>query len=316
MILVTGATGFIGRRMIQSLANADRQVKILLKPSRRSPSVPPGLPVEAALAAMQDRRGVRAAMVGVRQVVHLASAERRPPRHRVLNEDVEGARNIVNAAADAGVRRVIFLSHLGAERASAYPLLKAKAIAEDEIRSFGPGATIIRAGAVFGPDDHFTTSLAKIMGALPGVVPIPGDGQALLQPLWVEDLVQVIQMSLDDDETGGKTFEIGGPEFLSVRDTLRTIMEACQMSRALFPTPPSYLRAIIWGLERLLPDPPLTLHALDYTAANRTATLSSMTRMVGLQPSRMEPRLDYLRRRNWGWELLSDQFARNGRDRA
>lgn len=313
MVLVTGATGFIGRRMIESLAHAGLPVKILLKPSRRSPSVPAGLPVEAALAAMQDRRGVRAAMVGVRQVIHLASAKRRPPRQRVLTEDVEGARNIVDAAEDAGVNRLIFLSHLGAERASAYPLLRAKAMAEDEIRSFGPGATIIRAGAVFGPDDHFTTSLAKIMGAMPGVVPIPGDGQALLQPLWVEDLVQVIRMALDEEETAGKTFEIGGPEFLSVRDTLRTIMEACQMSRALFPIPPSYLRVLIWGLERLLPHPPLTLHALDYAAANRTATLNSMTRMVGLQPSRMEPRLDYLRRRNWGWELLSEQIASNGR---
>lgn len=312
MVLVTGATGFIGGRMIRTLAEAGRPVKILLKPSRRSPRVPAGLSVEAALAAMEDRRGIRAAMVGVRHVIHLASAERHPPRSRVLREDVEGARNIVDAAADAGVDRVIFLSHLGAQRASAYPLLRAKAIAEDEIRVFGPGATVIRSGTVFGPGDHFTTSLAKVMGAMPGVVPIPGEGRSLLQPLWVEDLVHVLLMTLDDPQTAGKTYEIGGPEFISVRDSLRVILQACQMSRVLFPTPPSYLRGIVWGLERLLPRPPLTLHSLDYAASNRTAALNSLTRMVGLQPSRMEPKLDYLRRKNWGWELIAEQFARDG----
>lgn len=312
MILVTGATGFIGRRLTRVLVDLGRPVRVLLRPSRDSPSIPSGLTVEVALAAMQDQQGVRAAMVGVDRVIHLASAEGRRPRNRVLMEDVEGARNIADAAADVGVDRVIFLSHLGVERASAYPLLKAKAIAEDQIRSLGRRAIVVRSGIVFGREDHFTTSLAKIMGAMPGLVPLPGDGAALLQPLWVEDLVRVLVMTLDDPHAAGKTFEIGGPEYFTLREALQAILRASQMSRALLSMPPAYLRGLVWCLERILPKPPITLHSLDYAASNRTAALDSLARVVAIQPARMEPKLDYLRRRNWGWELLAEQFARGG----
>lgn len=312
MILVTGATGFIGYRLVHALASAGHPVKVMLRPSRRSPRMPTGLPVSVALADMRDARGVRAAMVGVKKIVHLASAERRPPRTRVLSEDVAGARNIVDAALDVGVDRIIYLSHLGAERNSAYPLLRAKALSEGEIKGAGHRTTIIRSGIAFGPDDHFTTSLAKIMGAMPGFVPLPAQGQVLLQPIWVEDLIQVITLALDDQGARGKTYDIGGPEFISLSDCARAILKACQMTRALVPTSPSYLRALVWAMERVLPRAPLTLHALDYAAANRTAALDSTARMIGLQPSRMEPKLDYLRRRNWGWELLTEQFSWEG----
>lgn len=309
MILLTGATGFVGRVLMARLIEAEMEVRILLRPSTRSPQLPRGKRLHVTLAGLTDIRGLRAAMVGVDVVVHLASAERAGSRH-LLAADVLGTQALTQAAADAGVRRLIFLSHLGVERSSAYPLLRAKAQAEDAIRRSGLTYTVFRTALLYGRGDHFTTWLAMQLAMSPLVLPIPGDGSTVLQPLWVEDLVTCLVWAMDDPATQSQVHEIGGPEFLTLRQVLHLVMEETGIQRILLPARPSYLRAAASALRRLLPRPPINDLWLDHFAVSRVAELSTLPRTFGLQPSRMVQRLEYLRGRNWGWDVLAAQFSR------
>jgi uncharacterized protein YbjT (DUF2867 family) len=140
MILVTGGTGFIGRALVRQLTEAGYPVRLLIRPSRQSPQLPRGVPVEVAVSSLSDRRGLRSAMVGVDIVYHLAGAESRGPGRGLLEVDIQGTQAVSKVAADVGVKRFFYLSHLGADRASAFPVFKAKAIAEEHLRRSGLGA--------------------------------------------------------------------------------------------------------------------------------------------------------------------------------
>src|SRR5690554_4093579 len=215
MILVTGGTGFVGKALIRHLVENGLPVRTLIRPSTRSPNLPRGVPVDVAVTALNDERGLRAAMVGVDTVYHLASGEWKGARASLMEIDIQGTQAVVRAAQDAGVERIFYISHLGADRASAYPVLKVKAIAEEYIRRSGLDYTILRSAILFGPGDGLTTGLARIMQAVPFGLLTPGDGSVLLQPLWVEDLVTCLVWALDDPDTRNRTFEVGGPEYLT-----------------------------------------------------------------------------------------------------
>ncbi|MCJ7676888.1 MAG: NAD(P)H-binding protein [Anaerolineales bacterium] len=309
MILVTGGTGFVGRAVLRHLTAAGLRVRTLLKPAQRSPRLPAGVPVDVALAALNDPRGMRAALVGVEAVVHLASAERTGNLQALQRTDVEGTRTLAEACAQAAVRHLVYVSHLGADRESAYAVLRAKALAEEHLRTSGVPYTVLRPGIVFGADDHFTRSLAMMAASVPLVFLLPGDGEALLHPLWIEDLATAIAWTLEDREPTGTALEIGGPEFHSLRQVMALILPAAGLTRIILPTRQPYLRAGAALLRRLMPRPPITPFLLDYLASNRTAGIDSMPRLFGLQPARLESHLDHLRGKNWEWELLARQIA-------
>ena len=206
-----------------------------------------------AVASFNDARGLRAAMVGVDVVYHLAGVERRGVRDDLLETDIQGTRAVVTAAAEAGVDRFFAVSHLGADRASAYPVLKAKAIGEEHIRRSGIDYTILRTAIIFGPGDGFTTGLAQLLHGLPFIFMLPRNGETLLQPLWIEDLVTSLTWALDDDDTRQRVYEIGGPEFLSLRQVVEQIMLQSGTHRILVSAHPVVLRRLTVFMEYFLP---------------------------------------------------------------
>ena len=315
MILVTGATGFIGRSLIRHLFEARREVRVLIRPSPRSPRLPTGVPVEVAVVSLSDERAIRAALKDVDTIFHLAGAESQGRDANLLVVDMRGTDNLARMAVDAGVERMVYLSHLGASRSSAYPLFKAKGIAEEHIRRSGVPHTIFRSSIVFGQEDHFTTSLAYVLRASPGIFPLPGGGRSMLQPLWVEDLVNVMIWSLDNPETINHTYEIGGSEYFSLRQIVEIIMDLQHVHRWLVAVSPTTMRALTVTLESFWRNFPLSSFWLDYLAVNRTWPVDNLPRQFGLMPARFAYRLDYLKRLPW-YESAWKQIGKTSSDAA
>jgi uncharacterized protein YbjT (DUF2867 family) len=297
MILVTGATGFIGRVLVRQLTETGQQVRVLLRPSPKSPRLPKGVPVEVSVVALNDERGLRAALRGVDQIYHLASAAAQGRDGNLFTTDIEGTRTLAQVAASVEVERFVYLSHLGADRASAFPVQKSKGIAEEHIRKSGVPHTIIRSSIVFGPDDGFTSALANIMRLTPGFIPIPAEGRTLLQPLWVEDLVTCLIWTLQNPETINQTYEIGGGEYFTLRQIYETIMSVTHSRRLILPLPYPYMRALIVLLDSFARQLGASTYWLDYVAVNRTCPVENLPRTFGLMPARFAYRLNYLERK-------------------
>ncbi len=312
MILVTGATGFIGRVLIRQLSEAGREVRVLIRPSRRSPRLPKGVPMEVAVVSLSDERAIRAALKDVDVIIHLAGTESQGSGANLLAVDIKGTENLARVAADAGVKRMIYVSHIGASRSSGYPAFKAKGIAEEHIRRSGVPHTILRTSIVFGPEDHFTTSLSRLLQITPFFFPLPGSTRTVIQPLWVEDLVTAILWSLDNDETVNQTYEIGGSEYFTVRQIIEIIMQVTQRPHILYELHPVILRALVVTFEAFIPHYPISSFWLDYISISRTCPVDNMPHAFGLMPARFAYRLDYLKRTPWysaAWQRITKRIS-------
>jgi uncharacterized protein YbjT (DUF2867 family) len=312
MILITGATGFIGRVLVRQLSSIGYPLRTLIRPSPRTPRLPKGVPVEVAVVSLADTRGLRAALRDVETVIHLASAESQGSRGDLLRTDIQGTQNLVEAASDAGVDRFVYLSHLGAASSSAYPAFRAKGLAEEHIRNGKTPYTIIRSSLVYGPEDHFTNNLAGMLRASVGVFPIPAAGRTVIQPVWVEDLATCMIWALQNEGTLNQVYELGGSEFFTLQQIIETIMETTGKRRFLLPLSPITLRALTVFFEGVFPKFPISSFFLDYFSVNRTTAVDSMPRHFGLMPARFTYRLEYLIRKPWyqrAWINLTERIA-------
>jgi NADH dehydrogenase len=312
MILITGATGFIGRALVRQLSSIGYPLRAMIRPSPRTPRLPKGVPVEVAVVSLADKRGLRAALRDVDVIIHLASAENQGSRGSLLTADIQGTENLVEAASDAGVDRLVYLSHIGAARASAYPAFKAKGIAEEHIRNGKVPYTILRTSLVYGPEDHFTNNLSRLIRSSFGVFPIPSGGRTVVQPVWVEDLVTCLLWSLENTDTLNRIYELGGSEFFTLQQIVENIMETTHRKRFLVPLSPITLRAMTVFFEGVVPNFPISSFWLDYFAVNRTCAVDSMPRIFGLMPARFTYRLDYLIRKPWyqrTWNTITERIA-------
>ena len=295
MILVAGGTGFVGRALVNQLLEQGEPVRLLVKPSKQTPVLPRGIPVEITVSSLLDERSLRSAFRNVDVFYHLVSDERRGGRADFAGVDVAGTESLIKIARQAGVSQLVFLSHLGTEQGSAFAMLQAKAIAENLIARSRIPYTILRSSIIFGPGDHFTTSLARLLKISPGIVLIPGQGATMLQPIWIDDLIACLIWTRQQENALNQTYSIGGGEYLTFRNILETVMQATGRRRYLVSLSPVYIRAITLVLQQFIPRYPISIHWLDYLADDRTCSLDTLPRTFGILPSRFSHHLDYLK---------------------
>ncbi|RJQ41784.1 MAG: NAD-dependent epimerase/dehydratase family protein [Anaerolineaceae bacterium] len=292
MILVTGASGFVGSALVAYLSERGLPVRALLRPSRYSPQLPRNIPVEVAVSSMQDERGIRAALKDVTCIFHLASSEKEGQQVDLEASDVKGLENLLQAAEQVGVERIIFLSHIGADRTSGFPAFRAKAIAEKMIQNSQTTATILRTAVIFGQGDGFISYFARGLAASKLLYSIPGRGDVLMQPLWINDLINCLFLAYQNEEYAGKIFLLGGGEYFTFRAVLQMIMEGIGKKRFLVPIAPAMLRARnLWFGESPRAST-LSTFWIDYLASDRTCSLDSLPHQFNILPGRFSEKLE------------------------
>lgn len=295
MILIAGATNFVGRAVARQLAAQGREIRCLVQPSRYQQQLPTDLSFSTVSASLSDAPALRTAMQDVTAVLHLTREEDYP--HRALESHVEGTANLLEAAQVAGVTRLIYLSRLGATPASAYPLFRIKGESEIRVDESGTDYTILRTAVVYGPDDAFTTRLVMLAKMIPLLLPVPDVGMVRFQPLWVEDLARCIVASIDRDDLIGRMITVGGPEHYTIEQMTRRVLDAAGMRRHLLHVSMPLMRTASDFLESLLVRDPAPLWWLDLAAAGSATELGAIPKHFDFEPCQFAQCLSYLRRR-------------------
>ncbi len=313
MILVTGATGFIGRHLVTRLMADGRQVRCLL-PARRAKVLPWLQPPELVTGDVLNDESLFRAVSGVHTIFHLENAQWWGRPRDLERIELVGTRNLITAARSARVGRIVTLSHLGASPAAAYMLLRVKGMVEDEIRSSGLAYTIIRSGVAFGKEDSFVNHIAMMLRANPAFFLMPGRGEVALHPIYVDDLITAMVQALESVDTVDAVLDIGGAEYITLVDLIRTVMRVSGMQRIIVPVPPYLLRWITAVYTRILPRSLMTAQWLDLLATNRTAPLGNTYNFFGIHPRRFEDTLlTYMRGRGYWLPMVRYTLRRRPR---
>ncbi len=317
MILITGATGFIGRHVLGQLMAEGRVIRCLL-PESKQKKLPWDEEAENAphiiTGDLLDEEALFHAVTDIHVIIHLENAQWWGKARDLERVEIVGTRNLISAARAARVGRIIVLSQLGATPSSGFTLLRSKGMLEEIIRGSGLAYTIIRSGVVFAPDDAFISHIAMMMRLNPVFFLMPGQGEIVLHPIYIDDLVQVMLRSLDVINVVDETVEIGGPEYITLSDLLATIMRVTGMQRFILPMPPYAMRWLtsIYGFifRRTL----MTQQWMDILAANRTAHLGNTYTYFGIHPRRFEDTLlTYLPQQRFFFRALRYIFRRRPR---
>jgi NADH dehydrogenase len=253
LVTVFGGGGFIGRYVCESLFKAGVRVRVASRDPRHAYFIQPLAPVGQfgfVQADVGDRPSVDRAVEGATAVVNLCGVFGKA----MQRVHVEGAKHVAEAAKKAGVKALVHISAINADANSQSNYGRTKGEGEAAVRKAFPKATIVRPSLVFGPEDGLTNRFAA-MARLP-LLPVLA-GKRNFQPVYVRDVAQAIsRAALEPQPHGGKTYEIGGPQAMSMVELHRTILQLTGQKPEVIELPDIAGNLISW--LGFLPGAPLT----------------------------------------------------------
>lgn len=293
-VAVTGASGFVGQHLVRHLASQGHEVRGLSRGGDGLARVR-AAGGEAVRGDVTEPASLKPLVEGCDAVVHLVAIIRERGAQTFDAVIRGGAANALDAARNAGVRRFVHQSALGAADEPRYPYLRAKWQAEEAVRASGLAWTVLRPSILFGEGDHVFTLLADMAAKQP-VMPVIGSGDMRLQPLGVGDLARIVERCLRDPATAGRTYDLGGPERVRYEDMVKAAMEASGHRRATVRMPVPLMRLAAQGMALVLREPPITPGELDILLRGDNVTdADSVRRHFGFEPRPFREGLGYLR---------------------
>jgi NADH dehydrogenase len=248
VLLLTGATGSVGSRLLPLLLERGDDVRCLVREPRRLGERRVDVQIAIGdLGEMSDPYLVRQALRGVDTVVHLAATIRDQPRHRI--EELNGLATVrlMRAAERSGVRRFVFFSALNASSAQRTRFFRAKWLAEQAVKSSDLNSIVFAPSIVYDRSDPWVT-LLKRFSFLP-VLPVSGKGQARFQPIWAADAARCVVAALQED--GRDRYELAGPETLTYDDMSDLVSRAAGRPRPLVHIPLPMIRGGLLAMRSL-----------------------------------------------------------------
>lgn len=250
-VLVTGATGYIGRRLA-SLLSETYTVRCLVRDVARAQTLLPST-VEFIEGDMTDAGSLKAAAAGAHAVVHLAALK--SDERDIVAVNVGGAHALVAACKAAGVRRVVNIGTQAGRIARLGPYGESKAQSDAIFNASGLEVTTLLPSIVYGPDDTGVYGkLTRMVASLP-VVPVIGDGRTAYHPIHVDDVCAIIVGCLREAKTIAKTYSVGGLEAITY-DGLIDRIAAGQSKKPLKLHIPGWLAMLIARVLALILNPP------------------------------------------------------------
>jgi uncharacterized protein YbjT (DUF2867 family) len=257
LITVFSGTGFLGRRIVRHLLDHGFRVRIASRhPERVRSSFRPDAGSETATVDVRDETTVPAALFGACGAVNAVSlyVERSGVNFDAVH--VEAAARVARLARANGVERLIHVSGIGADPASSSPYIASRGRGEIAVRDSFPGAILIRPAVMFGPDDAFLTTIARLLRILP-VYPMFGRGETKLQPVYVEDVAEGIAQVLSGAGGSVASYEFAGARVYTYKELVLTIADRIGARPRLVPLPFALWQTLALAAE-LLPGSPLT----------------------------------------------------------
>jgi uncharacterized protein YbjT (DUF2867 family) len=261
-VTVFGGTGFLGRRIVRHLHDADFAVRIASRHPDRGRSLfsRDGSGIDSFHADVNHDDSVASAVRGAWAVVNAVSLYVEHAQCTFQSVHVEAAKRVAMLARQAGVEMLVHISGIGADAGSVSPYIRSRGKGEAAVLDAFPSTKLIRPAVMFGPGDAFLTPLLTILRHMP-VFPMFGSGETRLQPAFVGDVAEATVRVLRAP-TAHQLYELAGPRVYTYHELLRTIAASSGARPFLVPFPFS-LWHVIGYVSETLPSPPITRNQIE-----------------------------------------------------
>lgn len=285
-VLVTGAAGFVGNNVIDLLVKKGYDVRAMVRNVEKGQLrlAKFGDAIEIVQGDVTNRAGLAALMENVDAIVHTVAISMEKGGATYDGVNYQGTINVVDAAADAGVERFINISQNGADSSLPYAFLASKGKAQEYVAQSSLKWTAIRPSAIFGPQDEFFNTFARLVRLTPVVFPLIGGGTAEFQPVSVFDVAESVVRSLENEDAIGQEFTIGGPEVLTLKEIEARVIDTLGTSRIMVPAPVALLRPAVMIMQATLPGSPVSTSLLDLLAVPNTVPDNALENFFGMYP--------------------------------
>ena len=249
LVTIYGGSGFVGRYVARRLAKAGWRIRVAVRRPNEALFVKPyGAvgQVEPVACNIRDDASVRAAMHGADAVVNCVGILVRSGRNTFGAVQAEGAGRIARIAAELGVSRLVHISAIGADAASASDYARTKAEGEAAVLAAYPSAVILRPSVMFGPEDGFFNRFAAMTRLTP-VLPLVGAGTKF-QPVYVDDVAQAAEKAVEGGVATG-VYELGGPDVATFRDLMHQMLAVIRRRRLIVGVPFWIGSVIGWSFD-------------------------------------------------------------------
>lgn len=282
VIVVTGASGYVGSHITRQLVQQGYKVRAMVR--SRAKAEQEGrlqdIPAEVVEGDVNDLTSLHRVFDSADAIIHTVAIaiEKGDLTYEKIN--YEGTVNVVNIAKSLGIQRLVNLSQLGADSKLPYRFLASKGRAQEYVASSGLDWTAFRPSVIWGPEDEFANTFARLVPITPIIFPIVGDENSKFQPVWVDDVAVSIVKSISMPETIGKEYELGGPEVLSLEEIERRTLEAMDRKRKMIHFPLGLIKSVVSAMEFVLPAPPVTRSLLELLQVSNVTTNNAIALFV------------------------------------
>jgi uncharacterized protein YbjT (DUF2867 family) len=238
LVTVFGGSGFLGRHVVRALAKREYRIRVAVRrPELAGHLQPLGRvgQIHAVQANLRYPASVQAAMRDAHVAINLVGILAQSGAQTFEAVQVKGAEAVAKAAAGIGAT-MVHVSAIGADARSPSHYARAKAAGEKLVIAALPSATIMRPSVVFGPEDEFTNRFAALARLSPAL-PLIGGGSTRLQPVYVGDVATAVADAVDGKAKPGATYELGGPEVVTMRQIMEIILKITDRKRLLLSLP-------------------------------------------------------------------------------